>query len=52
MLGDVNPLQGGPSGRGMQFVDINLKVPPELLVGEVFPLEYRSLGTSLATAFS
>ena len=23
-----------------------------LLVGEVFPLEYRSLGTSLATAFS
>ena len=22
-------LQGGPSGRGMQFVDIKLKVPPE-----------------------
>ena len=24
-----NEVQGGPSGRGMQFVDIKLKVPPE-----------------------
>ena len=26
---DVCTIQGGPSGRGIQYVDIKLKVPPQ-----------------------